>query len=482
MSYYLVRAKWGNINDKTDEFVENNYWENGYDNKFYNVVKGIKKGDVLLLADGSYIKYFAKCKSNKKDGKIIKVDKWIKFKEPIYFRVSGAYVRTISHINEKKNKTFIQELEQKIKIQIEINKFFLKSITTYNFANLKNGEIEFSNINIFIEENGSGKSQLLKLLYSILLANNEIQKQKEISEYDIQKIITKNLVEVFKIEKLGNLVNFLEKEAKIKVDFNTYKIGFKFSTSSRKEVAKYNENFNFESIFKKSIFIPTKEMLSFFKGFRILYEDQYLEFDKTYYELARAFERPLLKTSDLQLVIDECENILKGKIKIIDGKFYLLQDDKKVEINLVAEGLRKIGMLSYLIANNSLNINSILFWDEPESNMHPKLIHDIVQFLVILSNKGMQIFISTHSPYIIEAFNNHLKKYKIKDKEINDEYIQKIEPLNPKDIKAYLLKEKDCVSIIDEELGLINDKLLNEFNYLSIVYEKIRDIEWEDDE
>jgi len=431
MQYYLVRAKWESWDDKSKKFIEKNYWENGYDDKYINTVNSIKKGDILFLADSSYIKYFAQCKKNKKNGKVIEVDKWIRLKEPIYFKASGA---SISHINEKKNKVFIQELEQKIKQQTEINNFFIKSLTTYNFMNLKNGIIDFSKINIFIGENGSGKSQILKLLYAILLSNNEIYKQKEISEYERQRIIAKNLVDIFKSDKLGNLVNFLQKEAKVKIDFNTYKIGFKFSANSRKEVSKYEE-FDFESIFKKCVFIPTKEILSFYKGFRILYEEQYLEFDKTYYELARSLERPLLKISDLEFIIKDFEEILNGKVEIIDGKFYLLQENKKIEINLVAERLRKIAMISYLIANNSLNINSILFWDEPESNMHPKLIDDIVQFLVVLANSGMQIFISTYSPYIIESFNNHLKlmtnevSLKIQD-------IKNIEPLNPEDTKA----------------------------------------------
>jgi len=34
--------------------------------------------------------------------------------------------------------------------------------------------------------------------------------------------------------------------------------------------------------------------------------------------------------------------------------------------SMMAEGLRKIGTMSYLIKNGALNKNSILFIDEPE--------------------------------------------------------------------------------------------------------------------
>ncbi len=484
MGYFLVRFKFA---DQIKDFVKNSYWENSSFDKYYNNVNEIKKGDILLLADNSYIKYFAKCKENKKDGKIIKVDKWIKFEEPIYFKAVGAYTRIISHI---KKQTLIQELEEKINLQTDVDNFFIKSLKTDNFTNLKNGVINFNKINIFIGENGTGKSQVLKLLYAVLLANNEIYQRKETSEAEKQRIIANNLVDVMKPDKLGNLVNFEKKEAKIRVDFKNYKIGFKLKANSRKEVNKNNEEFNFKTTLKRTVFIPTKEILSFYKGFRILYEDQYLEFDKTYYELARVLERPLLKNSSLEDIQKKCEEILKGKVEIKDGRFYLIRNNNKLEMNLLAEGLRKIAMLSYLIANNSLNTNSILFWDEPESNMHPKLINDIVQFLVLLANHGMQIFISTHSPYILEAFNNHLKKFKIKDIDLNSfdldnstkNKIKNLEPLNPKDLKAYLLKENYLEDILDKETELIDDKLLSELNNLSIIYEYIRDIEWNEDE
>ena len=362
--------------------------------------------------------------------------------------------------------------------------FNISSIVLKNFMSLPNEKIGFSKINIFIGKNGSGKSQIIKLIYSLILSNNEIEKTDDASEYEKQRIIANNLIEVFKTDKLGNLVNYNHKEATIEINFDIYKLNFKFGSMAKKEMNKIDTNsLAFSPIYRNSVFIPTKEILSFFKGFRILYEDRDLEFDKTYYELARTLERSLLKENKLNDIQDKLEKILNGKIEIENGKFYLLtNDNKKLEINLIAEGLRKIAMLSYLIANGSLTNSSILFWDEPESNMHPQLIDNIVQFLAILANRGMQIFITTHSPYVIESFNNHLKRYKIKDKKIDDIEIKNLEPLNPEDVKAYLLEDEKITSLINKEFGLIDDKLLNEFNKISLIYEKMRDIEWEENE
>ena len=136
-------------------------------------------------------------------------------------------------------------------------------------------------------------------------------------------------------------------------------------------------------------------------------------------------------------------------------------------------------MLSYLLSNGSLNEKSVLFWDEPESNMHPKLIQEIVEVLVILANSGMQIFISTHSPYVIESFNNHLKRYKINDLEIEDEEIENFPSLSPDKARAYYLEENKVTDIINKKFGLIDDKLLHNFNEITHLYDKMRDIEWE---
>jgi len=465
MVYWLVRSKW-----------------DGYDDKYINSIKSIEKGDILLFADKSYITCFGICDVKSKDGKKVSVESWIEFKKPLFFPAKGAYVKSIVRVN---NQAFLNEVDNAIESIKLKNDFFISDMAVYDFMSLKNGKIKFSNgINLFIGENGSGKSQVLKLLYAILDANNEILLEDEESLYEKHRIVAKSLTDVFRTKQLGNLVNRDKKESTVTIDFNSHKVSYKFMTNSKKEVTRHLENLEENKVSKKAIFIPAKEVLSFFEGFRILYEQKYLAFDKTYYNLCKALELPLLKNVQLQALVDKLEGILVGKIEIIDGSFYLVSKDennkkKQYEISLVAEGLRKIGMLAYLLSNGALDTNSILFWDEPEANMHPKLIDDIVSFLVMLSNQGMQIFISTHSPYVIESFNNHLKRDKIKDMNIEDEDIKGFEALSPQNIKAYLLEKENIISILDEKYGLLDDKLLQNFNELNILYDKMRDIEWD---
>jgi len=106
MDYYLVRAKW--IDDKTDEFIRNSNWINGYKSKYISEVNNVKSGDILLLAQGSYIKYIGEVEKNYNDGHKLDV-KWHKLQKPYYLEANGNYIKTFSHI---KNKDIIADFEE----------------------------------------------------------------------------------------------------------------------------------------------------------------------------------------------------------------------------------------------------------------------------------------------------------------------------------------------------------------------------------
>ena len=83
------------------------------------------------------------------------------------------------------------------------------------------------------------------------------------------------------------------------------------------------------------------------------------------------------------------------------GRFYLVAASGRMEIPLVAEGLRKLGMIARLIATGRLAGNGYLFWDEPEANLNPRLIRSIAKTILDLSAGGIQVFIATHSLFLL---------------------------------------------------------------------------------
>ena len=59
-------------------------------------------------------------------------------------------------------------------------------------------------------------------------------------------------------------------------------------------------------------------------------------------------------------------------------------------------------LLWLLIQNGTLNNGSILFWDEPETNLNPKLFGPVMNILLELQRDGVQVFLATHDYLILE--------------------------------------------------------------------------------
>lgn len=157
------------------------------------------------------------------------------------------------------------------------------------------------------------------------------------------------------------------------------------------------------------IYIPTKEMISTTEHFASLYEEYHIDFEEMYYDLAKLLDRPLSKgpnTNEQNEVLKSFEEIMKGQIVQRDKKFYLkVRGEGEFEMGLLSDGYRKLAMIVYLILSGSMNKNTILFWDEPETNMNPKTIRPIVQALVALAKMGVQIFVTTHDYFVQQEFN-----------------------------------------------------------------------------
>lgn len=279
-----------------------------------------------------------------------------------------------------------------------------------NFTVFKEAEIHFDKgINVFIGENGTGKTHILKLLYSACQASNpkvsfphKIVRTMLPDDYKISRLITRNR---------GNHNAKVRISAKMDEDASTKNLTVDFNNKTKKWEAAVKGETTWEKEFGaiSSIFIPAKEILSNSFNLTAAVEKDNVRFDDTYIDIINSAKVDISVGRNSA----ECENRLKAIEKIIDGtvfydskkdEFYLKKGNSKQEFNLVAEGIRKMALLWQLVKNGTLEKGSVLFWDEPESNINPAYLSIIVELLCELQRSGVQIFISTHDYMVAKYF------------------------------------------------------------------------------
>ena len=277
----------------------------------------------------------------------------------------------------------------------------------------ENAEIDWGkNINVICGENSTGKTTLLKVMYSVLKPLSKGNKEAINKEMEEQLFVNK-LQGVFRPDgmKIGRLVS--RKQGSNRTDFEVLldknqKITMGFGNRQENHADIKIDAPKFSGTYDV-IYIPTKEMISTTEHFASLYEEYHIDFEEMYYDLAKLLDRPLSKgpnTNEQNEVLKSFEEIMKGQIVQRDKKFYLkVRGEGEFEMGLLSDGYRKLAMIVYLILSGSMNKNTILFWDEPETNMNPKTIRPIVQALVALAKMGVQIFVTTHDYFVQQEFN-----------------------------------------------------------------------------
>ena len=291
----------------------------------------------------------------------------------------------------------------------------IKSIDMQNFMAFNSLNVSFSpQINVIFGENSTGKSALLKVMYATMKSIAEVKNGKtEISNEKVESTMLDKLAGVFMPENdsVGRLVGRQQgsNRADIKLKLsNNDEVYMGFGNRQTRHMD-FEMNPEMKTDNFVPVFIPPKEIISSTSNFTSLYDDYHIAIDETYYDLARLLMRPLKKganTSEQNNVLTEFSKIMNGKVFQRDNKFYLrVKGAGEFEMGLVSEGYRKLSTLIYLILSGSLNKNAILFCDEPETNMNPKLISHVADALIKLSQMGVQIFISTHSYFVQQSFN-----------------------------------------------------------------------------
>lgn len=291
----------------------------------------------------------------------------------------------------------------------------LKSLHLKNFTVFPDARFMFGkNLNVFIGENGLGKTQILKTAYVMAYVSAKGAKETAAvtpTKTYLQGAVAKKLREVFKPDALGRLARRQAGRARCEIGwvFARPELDCKasFNTASKSEVGIEQSPTGW--LDKLPVYLPTRELLTIYPGFVSLYETAYTDFDDTWRDTCILLGAPLAKgarESRIKELLEPLEVAMGGSVELTkSGRFYLKTKTGSMEMHLVAEGLRKLAMLARLIATGSLLDKGLLFWDEPEANLNPKLIRLVARSILQISQSGIQVFIATHSLFLLRELH-----------------------------------------------------------------------------
>ncbi len=304
-----------------------------------------------------------------------------------------------------------------------INKIKIKNFTVF-----EDFEMEFSpGVNVIIGENGTGKTHLLKLLYGVEGIYNGEDNYSEIfvghktDRSEDYEVVTSD----------GETPGFIHEKVNCHLKIDGY-IGKKppahFSKiDEQQEVAidksteisvniseKYSDK---DDNPLKYVFIPAKEMLSISRIARLAKSDlKKLGIEKTLTDIiikARSLGLGEVDANFIDKIANVLEKHMDGTVVVDDDYNFWMKKhgrDELIPFSMEAEGLRKLGLLWLLVMNKSIDKGSVLLWDEPEANINPELIPDLVEILLELSRNGVQVIVTTHDYMFVKFIEASAKK------------------------------------------------------------------------
>lgn len=108
-------------------------------------------------------------------------------------------------------------------------------------------------------------------------------------------------------------------------------------------------------------------------------------------------------------------NAFEGEISYDNEKFDFLlkRDDYSISSSNIASGVKSLGILDMLLKGGHAERNQLIILDEPEVNLHPKWQVLYCELICDLVDSGVDVIITTHSPYVIDALKHYSDKKRV---------------------------------------------------------------------
>ena len=382
-----------------------------------------------------------------------------------HYAISGLSLKTVQTFgtSDWEDSLKIFKLEQ-FKDNMP-NNILLRKLTIRNFKSIPELSIELGRFNVFIGENGSGKSNILEALAALSASQNNDFNYEGLSSRGVRFVRPDQMLSSFlkdpKKDIIEISVNFDNPDegpisSQIYPDnvndiFTKWLDGSRDATvdSLRKEIldiisltslADLNVDVILEEMKKKSKIVATEQSKN--NSQKLL--DDYAIFDLNTKALrgesaSESRKTPLgLNGEGLDLLIssfnsyemdflDECQVLFKWLTEIISDNSernkntglktgsnstlyfkdkYMQRQNNVLSASTGNEGiLHVLFYLSLFISNKTPQLLGI---DNIETALNPRLCQKLISELVKLShNRGKQVLITTHNPAILDGLNLH---------------------------------------------------------------------------
>jgi len=335
-----------------------------------------------------------------------------------------------------------------------------------NFGPLKDVDIELNKINLFIGENGSGKSVLGKLVTIVLNTFYNVFEEeliaKKFIDYNIDYINENSVILYIKNNK--TLLSLENKKFDVQL-INDY--------SSSDSLNDYIEETAIAHT--TSQYIPAeRNLISLFNKYVTTFITADIPLPKFLLNFSSQYVRAREEIKEL--------NLLNVKYKFQSDQeriFYNNEDYLLLERS--SSGIQSALPL-YLTVKYFANKHQSIIIEEPEQNLFPKAQAETIQYIIEQISDENNLFMMTHSPYILSTINNLIYAHVVaslgeKEKKEVQEFVNENQWINPNDFSAYYLEngiarsiKSDMGLISDNEIDDISEKMGAEFDELLEIY------------
>jgi len=193
----------------------------------------------------------------------------------------------------------------------------------------------------------------------------------------------------------------------------------------------------------------TQDFIHYIQQMRGRFGSKLNEITQTYLKTVRGE----IRYKDVEIACSLIREILKGEYKNDkDGEKLYYSDDKWIKLMFGSSGQQEVlWALNCIFLSILQNEKTFLVFEEPESHIFPDSQQVIAQLVALMINSTeSEVFLTTHSPYMLTAFNLLILSGRI-EKKNTDSIVEKRFRLYPDSVDAYLIP--NCKSKLQQLIG-----------------------------